>query len=76
MVTAPVSAGSVSTRMAPSSAAGSCSGRHTRSKNFDSGRNASFTLHVVAVGLLQLLSTGLATRVAKTSEGRSSTGMR
>ncbi len=43
IVAAPVSAGSVSTRIAPSRADGSCSGRHTRSKNFDSGRNASLT---------------------------------
>ena len=42
-VTAPVSAGSVSTRIAPSNAAGNCSGRHTRSKNRDNGRNASLT---------------------------------
>ena len=42
-VTAPVSAGSLSTRIAPNNAAGSCSGRHTRSKNRDNGRNASFT---------------------------------
>ena len=40
-VTAPVSAWSVSTRMAASSAAGSISGRHTRSKNRESGRKAS-----------------------------------
>ena len=42
-VTAPISAGSVSTRIAPSNAAGSCSGRQTRSKNRDSGRKASLT---------------------------------
>ncbi len=43
-VTAPVSTGSVRTRIAPSSAAGSCSGRQTRSKNLDTGRNASLTV--------------------------------
>ena len=43
-VAAPVSTGSVSTRIAPSSAAGSCSGRHTRSKYRDSGLNASLTV--------------------------------
>ena len=42
-VTAPVCAGSVSTRIAPSSAEGSCSGRQTRSKNADTGRNTSLT---------------------------------
>ena len=54
-MTAPVSAGSVSTRIAPSSAAGSCSGRQTRSKNRDSGRNASLTDTSYPRGLLQLL---------------------
>ena len=43
-VTAPVSTGSVSTRIAASSDDASCSGRQIRSKNFDSGRNASLTL--------------------------------
>lgn len=42
-VTAPASDGSVSTRIAPSSAAGNCSGRQTRSKNREIGRNVSFT---------------------------------
>ena len=41
IVTAPVSAWSVSTRIAASSACGSISGRHTRSKNRRSGRKAS-----------------------------------
>ncbi len=43
-VTAPVSAGSVSTRMAASIAEGSCSGRQMRSKNRDTGRKVSLTL--------------------------------
>ncbi len=43
-VTAPVSAGSVSTRIAASSADGSCSGRLIRSQNRDTGLNASLTL--------------------------------
>ena len=42
-VTAPVSAGSVSTRIAASRAAGSCSGRLIRSQNLDTGLNASLT---------------------------------
>ena len=48
-VTAPVSTGSVSTRIALSSADGSCSGRLTRSKNRDTGRNASLTRDVAGV---------------------------
>ena len=76
MVTAPASAGSVSTRMAPSSAAGSCSGRHTRSKNLDSGRKASLTEMSYPLGSSSSCSTGLAARVAKMSLGSSSTGSR
>ena len=76
MVTAPASVGSVSTRMAPSSAAGSCSGRHTRSKNLDSGRKASFTEMSYPLGSSSSCSTGLPTRVAKMSLGSSSTGNR
>ena len=57
-VTAPVSAGSVSTRIAPSSADGSCSGRLTRSKNLDSGRNASLTVTSAAYGCSSSWSTG------------------
>ena len=76
MVTAPVSAGSVSTRAAPSSAAGSCSGRHTRSKNRDTGRNTSLTLTSPNRGSSSSCNTGLATRVAKTSPGNRSTGSR
>jgi hypothetical protein len=75
-VTAPVSAGSVSTRIAPSSACGNCSGRHTRSKNRDSGRKASLTDTSYPYGCSSSCSTGLATRVAKTSLGSSSTGIR
>jgi hypothetical protein len=41
IVAAPVSAWSVSTRIAPSSACGRISGRQTRSKNRLSGRKAS-----------------------------------
>jgi hypothetical protein len=42
-VTAPVSAGSVSTRIAASRLAGSCSGRLMRSQKRDTGFNASLT---------------------------------
>jgi hypothetical protein len=66
----------VSARIAPSSADGSCSGRHTRSKNTDSGRNASLTDTSPESGRSSSCSTGLATRVANTSLGSSSTGMR
>ena len=76
MVTAPVSTGSVSTLIAPSSADGSCSGRVTRSKNFDSGRNASLTVRSAAYGCSSSCRTGLATRVAKVPEGSSRTGIR
>lgn len=76
IVAAPVSAGSVSTRIAPSSAAGSCSGRLTRSKNRDSGRKASLTLTSAAYGCSSSWRTGALTRVAKVSEGSSSTGTR
>ena len=76
MVTAPVSAGSVSTRIAPSIAAGSCSGRHTRSKNRDSGRNASLTETSYPLGSSSSCRTGLPTRVAKMSLASSSTGIR
>ena len=75
-MTAPVSAGSASTRIAPSRAAGSCSGRHTRSKNRDSGRNASLTEMSYPLGSSSSCSTGLPTRVAKMSLASSSTGIR
>ncbi len=76
MVTAPASVGSVSTRIAPSRACGSCSGRHTRSKNRDTGRNASFTEMSYPLGSSSSCSTGLPTRVAKMSLGSNSTGSR
>ena len=44
IVTAPVSAGSVSTRMASGNAVRSCSGREIRSKKRLTGRKQSFTL--------------------------------
>ena len=76
MQAAPVSAGSVSTRIAPRSAAGSCSGRQTRSQNRHTGRNASFTDVSGAPGSSSCCSTAPGRRVAKTSPGRSSTGSR
>ena len=75
-VAAPVSTGSVSTRIAPSSAAGSCSGRHTRSKYRDSGLNASLTVTSPQDGSSSSCSTGALARVAKVSAGSSSTGSR
>ncbi len=76
MVAAPVSTGSVSTRIAPISADGSCSGRHTRSKNRDSGLNASLTVTSLSCGSSRSCSTGALTRVANVSDGSSSTGSR
>ncbi|GAB3906658.1 hypothetical protein GCM10027612_78340 [Microbispora bryophytorum subsp. camponoti] len=75
-VTAPVSAGSVSTRMAPSSAAGSCSGRLTRSQKRLTGLRQSLTLTSYDRGSSSSCSTGEETRVANRSPGSSSTGSR
>ena len=75
-MTAPVSAGSVSTRMALSAAAGSCSGRVIRSKNRDTGRRQSLTDRSPAHGVSSCCSTGSAARVANTSPGSSRTGSR
>ena len=76
MVTAPVSAGSVSTRMAFSSEGMSCSGRLMRSKKRETGRKASLTETSRLVGSSSCWSTGSGTRVANWSEGSSSTGRR
>ncbi len=76
IVTAPVSAGSVSVRIAPSIACGNCSGRSTRAKNFDTGRKASLTLVPGSPGSSSSCSSAPAARVAKTSPGSSSTGNR
>ena len=75
-VTAPVSAGSVSTRIAEISAAGSCSGRQIRSKYLLTGRNASFTVTSPAYGSSSSCSNGEAARSANVSAGSSSTGIR
>ena len=47
-----------------------------RSKNRDTGRNASLTLTSYERGSSSSCSTGLAARVAKMSDGSSSTGIR
>ncbi len=75
-MTAPVSTGSVSTRIAASAPAMSCSGRLMRSKKRDTGRKASLTETSSDVGSSSSCRTGLATRVAKMSPGSSSTGSR
>ncbi len=62
--TAPVSTGSVSTRIACGSAVSSCSGRLIRSKNRDIGRNASFTVASASTGCCSCCSTGPCRRVA------------
>ncbi len=76
MVTAPVSAGSVSTRSPWWNAENNCSGRFTRSKNFERGRKASLTVMSYAYGCSSCCSTGSAARVAKVSDGSNSTGSR
>ena len=75
-MTAPVSTGSVRTRIAASSAEGSCSGRLIRSKNREIGRKASLTDTSYERGSSNSCSTGAVARVAKMSLGKSSTGMR
>ena len=75
-MTAPVSAGSVSTRIACGALAISISGRQIRSKNRETGRNASFTVTSGPSEYSSCWSTGSGLRLANTSEGSSSTGMR
>ena len=74
--TAPVSAESVSTRMAAGALDSSCSGRLIRSKKRETGRNASLTETSSERGSSSSCSTGDATRVANRSPGSSRTGMR
>ena len=62
--------------MACNNAWGSCSGRQIRSKYFETGRRQSFTDTSSDVGSSSSWSTGFARRLAKTSPGSSSTGMR
>ena len=76
MVTAPVSAGSVSTRMALSRDGISCSGRLMRSKKRETGRKQSLTVTSRVVGSSSCCSTGSGIRLANWSEGNSSTGTR
>lgn len=73
-VTAPVSTGSVSTRIACRAAGMSASGRVTRSKYFDTGRRQSLTDTSPAYGTSSCWRTGSAGRVAKMSPGSRSTG--
>ena len=73
-VTAPVCAGSVSTRIAASSALASCSGRSIRVQNFETGRNVSLT--VSALSPSSSWSTVPDARVANTSPGSRRTGSR
>ena len=75
-VTAPVSAGSVSTRIAASSAGASCSGRSIRVQNFETGRSVSLTDVVYEVGSSSSCRTVPAARVANTSPASSRTGSR
>ena len=55
---------------------GSCSGRQTRSKNRDTGRNASLTDTSCRAGARAPAAPAAPTRVAKMSPGSSSTGSR
>ena len=75
-MTAPVSAGSVSTRIASSAALTSCSGRCTRSKKRETGLKQSLTDSVASCGASSCWSTGWGARVANVSLGSSSTGSR
>ncbi len=75
-VTAPVSAGSVRTRIADISAAGNCSGRQIRSKYRDTGRKASLTVTSPESGSSSSCSSGEALRPANVSAGSSRTGNR
>jgi hypothetical protein len=75
-VTVPVSAGSVSTRIAASAEESSCSGRLMRSQKRETGLKQSLTETSSEAGSSSSCSTGLATRVAKMSPGSSRTGTR
>jgi hypothetical protein len=75
-VTAPVSAGSVSTRIASSAALTICSGRSMRSKKRDTGLKQSLTESVASCGASSCCRTGCGARVANVSPGSSRTGSR
>ncbi|GAB4002593.1 hypothetical protein GCM10029992_41230 [Glycomyces albus] len=62
--------------MAAMAAGINCSGRQTRSKNFETGRNASLTDTSAARVSSSCWSTGSGARVAKTSLGSRNTGSR
>ena len=76
IVTAPVSTGSVSTRIAPKSAEKTCSGRCTRSKKRERGLKASLTEIDASCGTSSCCNTGSDERLAKVSDGSKSTGKR
>jgi hypothetical protein len=76
ITTAPVSTGSVSTRIAVGSAVSNCSGRVMRSKNRDTGRNTSLTDVSASLGCWSCCSTGPWRWVAYESPGSNSTGRR
>ena len=73
-VTAPVSTGSVRTRIAASRLDGSCSGRLTRSQNLETGLKQSLTEMSYDRASSSSCSTGLATRVAKMIAGEQEHG--
>ena len=75
-VTAPVSTGSVNTRIAPSSATRKLLGPGHPVEEPGQGPERVVDGEVAAVRLLELLQTGAATRVAKVSEGSNSAGSR
>ena len=75
-MTAPVSDWLVSTRIASSAEAMSCSGRAIRSQYRETGRNASLTDTSCDHPASSCWSTDPTRRVAKTSPGSSSTGSR
>jgi hypothetical protein len=75
-VTAPVSAGDVSTRIASIKANGNCSGRLIRSQYFETGLKQSFTDTSRDEADSSCWSTGSGSRVAKISPGSSKTGSR
>ena len=76
IVTAPVSTGSVSTRIACNIAEKICSGRVMRSKYRESGLNASLTERVASCGCSSCCKTGSGARFANVSDGKSKTGKR
>ena len=75
MQQAPVSAGSVSTRMALMSAVITCSGRSMRSQYLQTGRKASLVETARLPLCSSCCSTGSGWREAKVSAGKTSSGM-